>query len=270
MTAYVKRRANPGKYLAILRASLANLAAYRARIATTFVFFTMIMFVFAYLWKAIYKGGEIAGYSLERIIWYLCVTEIISFGARSKQFAQIGQDIRSGDIAYQLGRPYNFVHYHLTVSASDILFNVTLLGALALVIGFVFAGPIPGYNFLGLPLGILSMMLGILLQFYLHMCLALTALWIENADGAMLIANKLIFMFGTFLPLEFLPTWLQNISRALPFSYVAWGPARLVVNFSWADFCAIVPIQLFWLVIFLILSQVIFKRGMRALESHGG
>ena len=38
-------------------------------------------------------------------------------------------------------------------------------------------------------------------------------------------------MLGMFIPVEFLPGWLQTITRYLPFSYMTWAPARLIVAF---------------------------------------
>ena len=52
----------------------------------------------------------------------------------------------------------------------------------------------------------------------LSMCLGLTAFFLEENSGLRFIYSKLVFMLGTFLPLEFLPGWLANIARCLPFS----------------------------------------------------
>ena len=75
-----------GKYITVLRISLQNAFVYRSNVLGGFVFYIMFMFVFFNLWRAIYKSGEVAGYSLVQMVWYLCMTELIMFGCRTGVF----------------------------------------------------------------------------------------------------------------------------------------------------------------------------------------
>ena len=140
-----------GKYITVLRISLQNAFVYRSNVLGGFVFYIMFMFVFFNLWRAIYKSGEVAGYSLVQMVWYLCMTELIMFGCRTGVFFQMNEDVKSGSIAYQLNRPYHYVLYQFFNALGGMIFNLLLYGLMAVVIGMIMVGPIPGFSFSTLP-----------------------------------------------------------------------------------------------------------------------
>ena len=102
------------------------------------------------------------------------------------------------------------------------------------------------------------------------MTLGLTAFKLEDNLAFFLIYQKLVFMLGMFIPVEFLPKWLQGIAHWLPFSYVAWAPAKLIVAFSWEFFWQVIPIQIFWAILSLMLALGMYSYGVRSLQAHGG
>jgi ABC-2 type transport system permease protein len=143
-------------------------------------------------------------------------------------------------------------------------------GSLAVVLGLLFVGPVPNFHWAALPLMLLSMLMGIALQFFSLMAVGLTAFRLEDNSAIYLIYQKLVFMLGMFLPVEFLPGWLQGIARVLPFSYVAWGPARLFVDFSWGLFLKVAPMQVLWIAVAVGISALMYRGGMRNLQANGG
>ena len=66
----------------------------------------------------------------------------------------------------------------------------------------------------------LSIALGITMQFFMQMALGLTAFRLEDNTALYLIFQKLVFMLGVFLPVEFLPGWAQAIA---PFTPAYWA-----------------------------------------------
>ena len=70
------------KYILTFRLALSNAFLYRGNLLAGFATYAMFIFVFLFLWRAIYQGGGVEGLTLSQVIWYLCVTEIISFGAK--------------------------------------------------------------------------------------------------------------------------------------------------------------------------------------------
>ncbi|HHY83349.1 MAG TPA: hypothetical protein GX505_11850 [Clostridiales bacterium] len=258
------------KYSTIIRISLQNAFVYRSNVLGGLLFYIVFIFVFFNLWRAIYQSGKVAGYTLSQMVWYLCMTELIAFGCKSNVFRQMNEDVKSGSIAYQLNRPYHYIIYQFSYTFGGIIFNLLIYGALAIVLGLIMVGPIPGFQLSLLPFGIFSAVLGILLNFFFLMALGLTAFRLEDNTAFFLIYQKLVFMLGMFIPLEFLPGWIQRIARWLPFSYVTWAPARLIVAFSWDLFRQVVPMQLLWLAVSVLFASGMYNYGVRGLQAHGG
>lgn len=258
------------KYLVILRISLQNAFAYRSNLIGGLLFFCLIIFVFFNLWTAIYQGGEVEGYSLTQMIWYLCVTELVVFGCKTRIFIDMNEDVKSGSIAYQLNRPYNYVFYQFSTALGTILFNLVIYGGLSILLGLITVGPIPNFKMYLLPFGLLSVILGVLLNFLLVMTLGLTAFRFEDNQAFFLIYQKLVFVLGMFYPIELLPQWLQNIAQRLPFSYVAWAPGKLIVDFSWELFWQVVPTQIIWTGMAILFATFMYRSGMSKIQVHGG
>jgi len=226
------------------------------------------LFVFFNLWRAIYAGGGVEGLTFQQMIWYLCITELVASGASVKM--DIDDQVKTGEIAYQLIRPYSYIGFQLSSFIGEMLFRLAAFSVLAMLIGFLMVGPIEGFKVWTLPLSFISVLLGIGISFCSRMAIGLAAFKIEETRGIFLVYQKLVFMLGIFIPIEFLPHWLQLIAKNLPFSYVAWAPARLMVGFSWELFAQIISAQLFWFAVTLGIVILQYCSGVKSIQSQGG
>jgi len=258
------------KLVVISRVSLTNALAYRVTIATRFVFFTLFLYVFMSLWRTIYADGSLNGYGYAQIVWYLMVTEFISFLIGGEFYTTINDEVKSGAIAYQLGRPVHYVLYQFATTLGQIVVNALSFGSLAVILGFAFAGPLPTFRIEGLPAFLLSMLLSVVMQFFILMLIGLSAFVFEDNYGLFLIYQKLCFMLGMLLPVEFLPAWLQPIAKALPFSYVYWAPAGILVNYQPGAALAILARQVAWAVAAVALTLICYRQCVKGLQINGG
>lgn len=258
------------KYGTIVRISLVNALTYRASILSRFVFYTLFIYVFMRLWTTIYQGGSVEGYSLTQIVWYLIMTELIVFGFSTSIYRTMNDEIKDGTIAYRVNRPTHYVFYELANGLGQMAVNMVFFSGLACVLGWVFVGPLTTFHLGSLPFLFISVLLGLLINFFFHMLIGLSAFVLEDNVALYLIYQKLTFMLGVFLPIEFLPGWLQRVAKNLPFSYVAWAPAKLFVDFSWAQFLTLVPRQVLWLAVVLGLTLWVYRGGVRRLQLNGG
>ena len=264
-------RARARKYLIIARVSLSNALMYRASLISSFLAYSLYIYIFVGLWRAIYQEGSVHGYTYVQIVWYLTMTEIVGFFAGGvAMYRTMNDDVKSGAIAYVVGRPVHYIAYQLSNSAGQAAFNFAVFGALAALLGLSFVGPLPGFSLLSVPAILLSVSLGFLLQFFFMMLIGLTAFILEDNLAMYLVFSKLTFMLGTFLPVEFLPPWLQPVAKALPFSYISWAPAKLFVAFTPALFFELVPMQLMWTALMAAAALFFYRAGERSLQINGG
>lgn len=257
------------KYASTLSISTQNHFAYFANFVIGTAFFVFILFVMAQLWKAIYTDrAMIEGFSLVQVIWYLIMTETVVL-SRSHFHLEINNTIKSGEISYLLIRPYNFLGYHLFNSLGEILPKLAAHLLIGVPVGLILTGT------LGLdshfPFVVVSILLGVVLNFFFYMALALTAFWTEDNTAFFFIYSKLVFVIGGMLiPIDFLPVWLQGVSKVLPFVYVTYWPARLAVSFDWVLYGRVLAGQAVYILAAFILAGWIYRRGVKQVNVNGG
>lgn len=258
------------KYLLTFKLGIVNTLNYRGNLIAGFGVYSIFILTFFYLWSAVYSNGDLGGLTLTQTIWYLCITEIISFGANTRVFNLVSEDVKSGAIAYHLLRPYGYIGYRYASAMGPAVMNTMLFAIMGAILGFITVGGIPGFQLWVLPVGFVMVILGVSLNFLVQMAIGLMSFWVEECSGFNLILSKCIFMFGTFLPIEFLPDWLRVIVEKLPFSYVSWAPARLIVGFEWGLFTEAICMQIIYLAVFAVICAVLMHFGRRAVQTNGG
>lgn len=260
------------KYIAITETNLQSQLAYLWDFAWRSSFMVLIMFIFIRLWSATYQAqgvSEIAGLSLLDTIWYLVMAETIVLG--NIRFAdQVAQEVRDGSIAYTLGRPYNYLLYHLAKGAGDAAIRAVLTFATGAVLVWLTMGP-PPVQASQCPAILLVLLAAYLLDFCIHGIIALSAFLTEDITAFQLIYHKITFILGgLLLPVDFLPDWLQRIANLLPFRLVAYAPGRLFVGFEPALFWEFLSHQLIWITISGLFLVWIFRWGSRRISINGG
>ncbi|MDX1357357.1 MAG: ABC-2 family transporter protein [Clostridia bacterium] len=258
------------KYAAIAGISIKNALVYRANMTGRIIFYIVFIFVFFSLWTMIYSGNEIAGYSLTQMIWYVCMTELVIFCSGSGIFGSMSHEVKSGAVAYQLLRPWNYTFMQFSGTLGNMTFSATIFTFMAVILGMIFVGPIQGFNPIALPFIIISFLLSITMNFFIYMSLGLLAFYFEESSPFYFIYQKLLFVFGMLLPIEFLPLWAQGILKYLPFSLITWAPAKMVVDFSMEHALHAIPLQAVWCCGAILLALFVFSRGVRKVNVHGG
>lgn len=260
------------KYGQISKITMANSLVYIWNFLSKNVFFLFIMFIYLMLWKNIYgqKGSSIGGLSLKAMIWYLVVTELITL-SRTDIHTQVNEDVKTGNIAYLLNKPYHYIAYCFSYFVGEIGMKLLTNGLIGITIGLLYVGTLDNFSFLHLPFIILSILIGCAINFFIYITLALTSFWMEENSAFFWIYSKLIFTLGGMLmPIELFPTWLQNISKYLPFAYVTYVPARLAVDFSFLNFFRQFSIQILYLAVFIFAAIMLYRKGAKNLNVNGG
>lgn len=150
------------KYLYIYKSTLIENLSYIANVLLGFINFFVMMFVFLNLWQYIYSDSTqvINGYTMQQMIWYVLITEVLWHGSRNKILTrEISQDIKTGNIAYNINKPYNYVIYIISKHLGEITIKFILFVIVGLIIGICFVGPIQNFNFINIPLILLTVLL---------------------------------------------------------------------------------------------------------------
>ncbi|HEV2125960.1 MAG TPA: ABC-2 family transporter protein [Chloroflexota bacterium] len=260
------------KYWAIIATNLRNQLAYLGEAVMRSFFLVMILFVFLQLWQATYASQErnlIGGFTLAQMIWYLALTESIIL-SRPRLNRVVDEEIRSGDIAYTLVRPYSYAGFRFANYLAErcLFFVVKLIIATGLAL--IYVGPVP-LTLGNLILGATSLLLAIVIDFLFAFGIALLAFWTENTSSINLIYDRLVMLLGgMLLPVEVFPEPLASVARALPFASLVYAPARLALGGSDEPAEVLFAKQIATAVIACLAVAALYRAALRRVTVNGG
>ncbi|MDE7297487.1 MAG: ABC-2 family transporter protein [Lachnospiraceae bacterium] len=261
------------KYAVIYRSVLMEHLQYAGNIALGFISYFIIIFVLIQLWNYMYAdpGEVISGYTKEQMIWYVMMTEMIWFGARSSSVTrQVSADIRGGNIAYLMNKPYHYTLYILARYTGEWSIQLPMFAVLAVVMGAVMVGGLPGVHPLTLLAALPCIILGITINAVFKLCISLLSFWIEDSNPFQWLYDKLILVVGTIFPIEIFPASLQPLLKLTPIYTVCYGPAKLIVDFSAEKYVEILSAQILYLFVGCVLMFFIYAKGVKKLYVNGG
>lgn len=261
------------KYLHIYKTTLIESIQYISSVFIAFISFSIMMFVFINLWQYVYQDevNIINGYSMNQMIWYVLITEVLWFGTRNKTLTdQISLDIKTGNIAYNINKPYNYVLYVIARHLGEITIKFILFIIFGILLGVTFVGKIPGFNIANIPLIVISVILGMLINSIIRITISIISFWIEDSKPFQWIYDKLILVVGTIFPVEMFPKWIQPIIKCTPVFVVTYGPAKLIIDFSMEMFWKILFAQFIYLLIVGFILIILYKTGVKKLNVNGG
>jgi ABC-2 type transport system permease protein len=256
------------KYWAFARIAATEAAAERATLYGRALFFAVILGVFSALWRAVAEAGMPLAARHQDLVWYLAITEWILLSAPLRHL-EIQEQVRRGDVAYQLPRPVSFPRATFAQCLGMLLVHAPILGAVAFGSAYAFTGTLPSPKALlcVVPFGLLAA--AVLAELYV--ALGLLSFWISDATPLYWVASKLMFILGgLMLPLELYPRWLQIVAACTPFPSLLSGPGSFVLHDP-GSLALSLGLQLgFWALALFGLVELLFRRAVLALQVGGG
>lgn len=256
-----------GKYWAFARIGAAQALSERGELVGRALFFGVLLGVFSALWRAIAEAGMPLAVDPKRLVWYLAATEWILLSTPQRQH-DIQEEVRRGDVAYQLARPVSFARAQLAQSWGGLLVRAPVLGAVALLWVYWFTGELPELGALCwlLPFGLTAS--AVLAQLFVG--LGLASFWLTDATPLYWVVGKLSFVLGgLMLPLELYPSWLQRVAALTPFPALLSQPASFVLHGPGEALALALRLAL-WASLLFVTVEVLFWRATRSLQLGGG
>ncbi len=261
------------KYFFIYKSEIMSNLQYIGNILIGFIGYFLILYIFLNLWQYIYSDPSelINGYSLNQMIWYVIFTEVIwSVLAGRKICARISEDVKAGNIAYNINKPYSYIGYCLWSNLGLCTVKAMIYIVLGLVVGFIFLHSFPHLTFLNIIAIIITFVFALIISILLITSIGLLSFFIEDAGPLYWIYSKFILVLGTIFPIEFFPLWTRGILKYSPIYAVSYGPARLFVNFSWNNFILVMISQIIYIIVSYMFCSFLYKKGVKRLNVNGG
>lgn len=260
------------KYLSIFKTTFNNSIQYISSLISKFIGFIIIILVLLNLWTFIYQDSSntINGYNLNQMIWYIILAELITFSSNSKiSTEEIKNTIKSGNIAYQINKPYNYISYIFTKYLAETSIRTFVFTSISITFGLIFTGPLDT-NLKTIILAIPIFIIAIIITGLIHILISLTSFWFEDSKPFQMVIDKFILIFGILFPIEMFPKIIGSILKYTPIYSIAYGPAKLVISFNINLYKSIIISQIITLIIIIILINIIYKKGVKKLNVNGG
>lgn len=261
------------KYLYIYKSEVMSNIQYVFNILIHTLGYIVMIFIFFNLWNYIYDDPTklINGYSKEQMIWYVIITEIIwgAVGGR-KYCRKICNDVKGGNIAYIMNKPYSYIGYAIVSHLGEMTINAIIVSLVGIGMGFIFFKGLPSISILGIIIVLFSSLLAIIISTLFITFIGLFSFIIEDANPLYWLYSKIILVLGTIFPIEFFPGILGTIIKFSPIYVTCYGPAKLFVDFDIQNALRILIAQIIYLGISWMMCYLLYRKGVKKLNVNGG
>ena len=264
----------------LLRTSLEERLIYRGDFAfATFIRFLPIITQIC-LWGAIFDIGStdgtrrLNGYSYQEMVAYYLLTMVgRAFSSMPGLARDISKEIRDGSLKRYLTQPVDLqTFYFWSRVAHKLVYYMVATGPFALLFwlcGSFFTHAPTGIEWAAL---IVSLMQAFLIGFLLDSLIGLCAFWLLEVGSISFIFMMLTyFLSGHMLPLDWLPGILGQIVGYLPFQYLAYFPAAIILGkFSAGGLAWHLVAATGWVLALWLLNRAVYAWGLRRYGAYGG
>jgi ABC-2 type transport system permease protein len=201
--------------------------------------------------------------------FHLAITETIALSL-PQLTRRIDQEVRSGQLAYLLGRPCNYVFYNFSQYLGERLVRFAINGIVAVTLALIFVG-MPHFTWLGILAWPLVTFLALCIDFVIYFSIGLLAFWTEDTNSFTFIFSRLTLVLGgVMIPVVVFPEPLRSIALLLPFSAILYGPARTLVHFDLVPFAWLLLQQVVTLAIGGLILLTVYQIAIRRVSINGG
>lgn len=263
-------------YIKYFKLKLSSILEYRTSAISGIITQVFWGFMMLSIYISFFKNNINVNISLKQTIAYLWLYQsFLSFIGVKLSFPEITDSIKTGNVAYEIIRPYNLYFWWLIKIIAKRVTNGLLKFLPVLLIAFHLPEP---YN-LPLPnsitsllLFLLTFILGIILVSSLNLLIYSIAFFTYNSNGIESIITSIMnFLSGSVVPVILLPNIIQKITYYLPFRYISDLPFRIYSgNISISSGTSSIIIQIIWILLLIIIGNMIVKKSLKKVFIQGG
>jgi ABC-2 type transport system permease protein len=233
-------------------------------------------FMLLMIYEAFYNSSTVQEFTYTSLASYIWLKQaFFTFFSIYADDPELGNIIMSGNVAYELLRPYSMYTFWFSKSLGTRLSSGLLAAPLVLVIAFILPAPynlsLPA-NCIALVLSIISLTLGVFLITSILMMAYLSMFKTHNKAGTFILFAIIIDLLGGhYIPIPLMPKWLQTICNFLPFRYASDLPLRIYTgDIVGNEMILGISIEIFWLVLLFMIGSYLMRRATKKVAIFGG
>ena len=224
------------------------------------------------LWTALFETGNAQEATLIETMTFFVIMDIMSVWVSSRYGDMLGADVKSGDIAGRLIRPYPY-HLQLLASFHAEAATATLIRALPmLIVTLIFIGMLPPVSLAAFFFFILSALFGAAIYTLVDLIIGYTVFWVNEFWFIAWFKRALFNLFGgLILPLWFYPDWLRTFSDFLPFQHALFTPISIYLGrIQPENILFAFGMQLFWIAVLFLCERAVWRLAQYKMIVQGG
>lgn len=257
----------------IIKVSIKVDFAYLAEAWGAFIVTVFQIFVFYYIWMAIYKfDSSINGISKDQIVTYLILSRIIYTQITYGFIPKLGRIIHTGAISMELLRPMDFMFLMFFERVGDFLAFATMTAVPTLIICSLTLGMQLPKDFFTFGCFVLSLAFALTISFFFDFFVGLLTFYTNYSWGLQTFQEAFISLFsGALIPIAFFPGWLKYITNFLPFQQMSYSPVSIYLGIVKGHQVYDVLISQFvWFVIMLVFARLFYSFAIKKVTIQGG
>jgi ABC-2 type transport system permease protein len=255
----------------LLRVGFADAVAYRAEFLVWVLAYTMPVIMLA-LWSAVAAEAPLGRFGEREFEAYFFVTLLVRLTTGAWVVWEMNTEVRLGTLQTRLLRPIHpllaYLLENIAALPMRIVMAVPIALAFMLAFGRVSLHP-DAFHLLLLPISLVG---AFLLTFLPMACIGTLSLFWESSLAAYDVWLGLYTVFsGYVMPLELFPGALGRVVRYLPFRQCLAFPVENALGLlSHEDALRDLCLQWSWIAFFFVLSQLLWRVGVRRFGAYGG
>ncbi len=253
------------KARALLATNIGHMMVYRAEIAIWMLSGAVPLIMMAvWIGKARASGGAVGSFTPQDFAAYFLAAWLSQQMTVAWVAWELDDQIRLGKLSPKLLRPLDVLWWELSAHLSErvvrLPFMLAVLGLGVLIVPGTRITPDVWHAFTYL----VCILLAFTIRFLIAYCIGLLTFWFDQATAVdefyYVVAA---FLSGGFAPLELYPDQVRALIEWTPFPYLIYYPVRVLTGAADAgETLRIFAAQLGWLLLFVLLRERLWRRGL--------
>ena len=232
--------------------------------------FSILFFI--YVWFIIYNKLEVEilnGFSFNELIIYFIIIYSVKLILSYDPIYSIQEKIKSGDVSIYLCRPINFIYSEISKGFGNA--SNEFLIYILLMIGLISYG-FENINITYIILFFIYSFFVFIFYLLFSIMISILSFWLIEIWGLNEGLKQLFKIFsGRFFPLTFFPTWMISILIFTPFLYLEYQLTLIFLNkIEISQILFNLSILIFWIFIIILCIHILYKKGIKKVNSFGG
>lgn len=256
--------------------SFKDLKAYSGEFIALITWTPMHFIILFFIWTIIYSSNtnvsENFGYTLNSILAYSLIITLISEGIASYKISwALESDNLNGTLTNYLCRPVDYMTFKFFEMMPAVFIRTILALPVVLFIAWIMNLPII-LSFSNIVGFIILIIIGYLINYILNFLIGMSTFKIRYIwPFRSLYISITQIIGGDLIPIDILPKFIQEIALILPFKYISFEPAQLLLGRSdWNRLIENVIFGSIWIIVLLVFVRYLWHREVRNFEGVGG